>query len=74
MPITKTRPAPLAGRTKKEVNTVEINGKPLTRENVRQWLASKRIVLWMDWMISEPKQMEQAIDWFIASVTEVAAA
>ena len=53
---------------------MEINGKQLTRESVRQWLAAKRITLWMDWLITEPAQMEMAVDWFMKSVNDVAAA
>ena len=50
---------------------MEINGKHLTREQVRAWLLAKRITLWMDWLITDPRQMEKAIDWFIKSVNEL---
>lgn len=52
---------------------MEVNGKVLTREDVRSWLQSKRVVLWQDWMITEPQQMDKAIDWFMGSVNDVAA-
>lgn len=53
---------------------MEINGVTLTRESVREYLKSKRVVLWMDWMITEPGQMDKAIDWFMSEVTGCAAA
>lgn len=53
--------------------TVEVNGTNLTRENVRTWLKGKRVILWMDWLIGEPEQMDKAVDWFMSSVQECAA-
>ena len=53
---------------------MEINGKQLTRESVREWLKGKRVILWMDWLIGEPDQMELAVDWFMKAVNDVASA
>lgn len=51
---------------------VEVNGKSFTRESVRAGIQKKRVVLWMDWLVTDQDQMEQAIDWFMDSVNELA--
>lgn len=53
---------------------MELNGKPLTRELIREYLAEKRVILWMDWLITEPSQMDLAIDWFMGECHNLAAA
>lgn len=53
--------------------TMEINGKQLTRESVKDWLKAKKITLWMDWIITDEAGMNKAVDWFMASVNDVAA-
>lgn len=53
---------------------MEINGTTLTRESIREYLLKKKVILWMDWCICEPNEMDQAIDWFMGECTNLAAA
>lgn len=53
---------------------MEVNGKMLTRDSVKHYLQEKRVILWMDWCITEPDQLEEAVDWFMTEVGGCAAA
>lgn len=55
-----------------EESQMEINGKPVTREGVGQWLDSKHVTLWSDWIVTDPKRKEQAIDWFMREMSAYA--
>lgn len=50
---------------------IEINGKPVTRDVVKDWLLSKKTTLWSDWCVSDPSRMELAVDWFMTEMNAV---
>lgn len=52
---------------------MEINGKKLDREAIRNWLRAKKVTLWMDWLITEPDELERAVDWLVGSCSDLAA-
>lgn len=54
------------------MQTVVLNGKELTRADVRGYLADKRVSLWSDWCITHPDRMELAIDWFLGEMNGLA--
>ena len=57
-----------------EEKTMEINGKSVTREGVSQWLDSKHVTLWADWIVTDPGRKEKAIDWFMGEIKSLASA
>ncbi len=57
-----------------EESVMEINGKEMTRESVETWLKGKHVTLWADWIVTDPKRREQAIDWFMREVKAYASA
>lgn len=64
---------PFKSENTMEEFTVEVNGTNLTRDNVKEWLHGKKTILWMDWIITEPEQMDKAVDWFMGAVKDCAA-
>ena len=52
---------------------MELNGTAVTREGVRTWLVDKKITLWSDWCVTNPKRMELAIDWFLGEMADLSA-
>lgn len=53
---------------------MEINGKVMTREAVKDFLKAKHVTLWADWIVTDPKRMELAVDWFMGEVEAFASA
>lgn len=53
---------------------MEINGKPVTHEAVASWLKDKHITLWADWLVTDPKRMDLAVDWFMHEISDFASA
>jgi hypothetical protein len=52
---------------------VEINGRPIGRADVQQYLKDKRISLWADWCITHPDRMDLAVDWLLTEIQGLAA-
>lgn len=52
---------------------MEINGETITRETVRQWLVSKHVALWSDWLITRPAQQDEAINWIFKQMSQLSA-
>lgn len=50
---------------------MEINGAVVDRQVMRDWLQSKRITLWGDWLIGKEKDQDDAIDWFLGQVVKL---
>ena len=45
--------------------TVVINGTPVSRDAIRKWLKNKHCTLWMDWIITDSRGMESAVDFIM---------
>lgn len=54
-------------------STISLNGQPVTRELVGTWLEQKKITLWADWCITDPRRKEKAIDWFMEEMAALGA-
>lgn len=55
------------------MESLVLNGQSVTREEVADWLRSKRITLWADWCITDPRRMDKAVDWFMEEMTALSA-
>lgn len=68
---TLLRTVPVLNRSERQVNEVEVNGVPVTRDTVKRWLKAKKTTLWCDWCVSDPSRMELAVDWFMREMADV---
>lgn len=50
---------------------VEINGETVDRDIVHDWLISKRVSLWSDWLIGDRKEQEKAVDWMMKQMGQL---
>ena len=46
---------------------LEINGTQVSRDEIRKWLKNKHCTLWMDWIITDSRGMESAVDFIMAT-------
>ncbi len=50
---------------------MELNGRTVTRDTVRSFIQAKKVTLWGDWLVTDPKRMDKAIDWFMKEMNEL---
>lgn len=50
---------------------VILNGHQVTRDDVKSYLAAKKVSLWSDWCITHPDRMELAVDWFLNEMSNL---
>lgn len=52
-----------------DFTALQVNGKAVTRDNVRDWLKNKKVSLWADWCVTHPDRLEAAVDWFMRELS-----